>query len=101
MIECRASLTTALGYRDLKSAVAGICDLDDAALEVPYDRLLSELRAKWTPALGKQALAAVQDLKGRTDAIETVLSRDIPGFSSALRPPAWTTSASALLRTNC
>ena len=87
MIECQASLTTALGYRDLKSAVAGTCDLEDAALEGRYDRLLSDLRSKWTPALGKQARAALRDLKERTDAIEAVLSRDVPGFSGAVRPP--------------
>jgi CHAT domain-containing protein/Tfp pilus assembly protein PilF len=87
MIECQSSLTTALGYRDLKPAVTGTCDLDDPALEGRYDRLLSDLRTKWTPALGKQALAALHDLKERTDGIETVLSRDVPGFSDASNPP--------------
>jgi CHAT domain-containing protein/Tfp pilus assembly protein PilF len=85
MIECQASLTTALGYRDLKPAVAGTCDLEDSAPEGRYDRLLSDLRSKWTPVLGKQALAALHDLKGRTDSIETVLSRDVPGFSGVAR----------------
>ena len=86
MLECQASLTTALGYRDLKPAVAGTCSLEDTELEGRYDRLLSDLRTKWSPVLGKQALAALRDLKERTDAIETVLSRDVPGFSSAAKP---------------
>ena len=86
MLECQASLTTALGYRDLKPAASGSCLLEDAALEARYDRLLSDLRAKWTPALGKQGLDALRELKGRTDAIETVLSRDVPGFSNAAKP---------------
>ncbi len=59
MLECQASLTTALGYRDFKPAVAGTCSLEDTELEGRYHRLLSDLRAKWTPALGKQALVAV------------------------------------------
>jgi tetratricopeptide (TPR) repeat protein len=95
MLECQASLTTALGYRDLKPAVAGTCSLpsamavnslEDTELAGRYDRLLSDLRTKWTPALGKQGLEALRDLKERTDAIETVLSRDVPGFSSAANP---------------
>ncbi|MGA2212264.1 MAG: CHAT domain-containing tetratricopeptide repeat protein, partial [Bryobacteraceae bacterium] len=83
MLECEASLTTALGYRDLKPAAAGSCSLEDTALEGRYDRLLSDLRAKWTPELGKRALVALRELKERTDAAETVLSRDVPGFSNA------------------
>lgn len=83
MLECQASLTTALGYRDLKPAVPGTCSLEDTELEGRYHRLLTDLRAKWTPALGKQALVAVHELKERTDAVETVLSRDVPGFSGA------------------
>ncbi|HTC32210.1 MAG TPA: CHAT domain-containing tetratricopeptide repeat protein [Bryobacteraceae bacterium] len=86
LIECQSSLTTALGYRDLKPAVIGTCDLEDPAIEVRYDRLLSDLRTKWTPALNKQALVAVHDLKVRTDSVETVLSRDVPGFSDASKP---------------
>ncbi len=83
MLECESSLTTALGYRDLKPAVAGTCSLEDTGLEGRYDRLLSDLRTKWTPTLGKQALAALHELKQRTDAAETVLSRDVPGFAAA------------------
>jgi CHAT domain-containing protein len=86
MLECQASLTTALGYRDLQAAVAGTCSLKDTELEGRYDRLLSDLRAKWTPALGKQAVAALRELKERTDAAETILSRDVPGFSNAAQP---------------
>jgi tetratricopeptide (TPR) repeat protein len=86
MLECEASLTTALGYRDLKPAVAGTCSFEDPELEGRYDRLLSDLRAKWTPALGKQGLEALRQLKERSDAVETILSRDVPGFSSAAKP---------------
>jgi CHAT domain-containing protein len=94
MLECEASLTTALGYRDLKPAVAGTCRLPsamaanslDAELESRYDRLLSDLRAKWTPALSKQGLEAVRQLKERSDSLEAILSRDVPGFSSAAKP---------------
>jgi CHAT domain-containing protein len=59
--------------------------LESAGLEARYGRLLSDLRNKWTPELGKQALAALRELKDRTDAVETVLSRDVAGFSNA--PP--------------
>jgi CHAT domain-containing protein/Tfp pilus assembly protein PilF len=86
MLDCEASLTTALGYRDLKPALAGTCSLENTDLEGRYDRLLSDLRGKWTPALGKQALAALHELKQRTDAIEAVLSRHVSGFSEAAKP---------------
>jgi CHAT domain-containing protein/tetratricopeptide (TPR) repeat protein len=86
MLECQASLTIALGYRDLKPGVVGACGLPGTDLAGRYERLLHELRTSWTDALGKQALQAVGVLKQRIDALETALSRDVPQFASALRP---------------
>jgi CHAT domain-containing protein/Tfp pilus assembly protein PilF len=80
MLECESSLSTALGYRDLKSAVAGTCALGD------YGRLLSDLRANSTDALSQKALAAIHDLNQRSDALEAALSRDVPGFGDATHP---------------
>jgi len=80
LLECQASLTIALGYRDLKPAVVGTCALQDTGLEGQYERLLHELRAKWTADLGQQALKALQLLKQRTEALEAVLSRELPQF---------------------
>lgn len=80
MLECESSLTTALGYRDLKAAVAGKCALAD------YGRLLSDLRTNPTEALDRKALAALRDLNGRTDTVEAALSRDVPGFGQAAQP---------------
>ena len=45
LLECESSLTTALGYRDLKSAVAGTCPLADDG------RLLADLRTNSTDVL--------------------------------------------------
>ena len=67
MLECQASLTVALGYRDLKPAVVGTCALPGTDLEGRYERLLHDLRANWTDALGQQALQAVDVLKQRID----------------------------------
>jgi CHAT domain-containing protein len=86
MLECQASMTIALGYRDLKPAVVGTCALPGTELEGRYERLLHDLRTNWTDGLGKQTLQAVSALRQRIDALEAELSRDIPQFASALRP---------------
>ncbi len=80
LLECESSLTAALGYRDLKSAVAGACPLAD------YGRLLSDLRTNSTDAVGRKALEALNDLDQRRDTLEAALSRDLPGFQESARP---------------
>jgi CHAT domain-containing protein/tetratricopeptide (TPR) repeat protein len=80
MLECESSLTTALGYRDLKPAVSGTCALAD------YGRLLSDLRTNSTDALDRKALVALGDLNRRSDALEGALSRDVPGFGPGTQP---------------
>jgi CHAT domain-containing protein len=87
MVECEASLTVALGYRDLKPAVVGTCALTGMELEGRYERLLHELRTGWTEARGKLALEAVGVLRQHIDALEADLSRGIPRFAAVLRPP--------------
>jgi CHAT domain-containing protein/tetratricopeptide (TPR) repeat protein len=86
MLACEASLSVALGYRDLKPAVVGSCALRGSELEGRYERLLHELRTSWTEARGKQALEAVGVLRQHIDVLEASLSRGIPQFASALRP---------------
>ncbi len=86
MLACQASLSIALGFRDLKPAVVGTCALPGTELQGRYERLLHELRTNWTEALGKQALQAVSVLKQHVDTLEAGLSRDIPQFASAIRP---------------
>ncbi len=86
MVECEASFTVALGYRDLKPAVVGTCALPGTELEGRYERLLHELRTNWTDARGKQALQAIGVLRQHIDMLEAGLSRDIPQFASVLRP---------------
>ena len=86
MLACQASLTLALGFRDLKPAVVGTCALPGTGLDGRYERLLHDLRTNWTDALGRQALQAVGVLKQRVDTLEAGLSRDLPQFASAVRP---------------
>ncbi len=86
MVECEASFTVALGYRDLKPAVVGTCALPGTELEGRYERLLHELRTNWTDARGKQALQAIGVLRQHIDTLEAGLSREIPQFASVLRP---------------
>jgi len=86
MLECEASLTVALGYRDLKPAVVGTCTLPGTDLEGRYERLLHELRTNWTDARGKQALQAIGVLRQHVDTLEAGLSRELPQFASVLRP---------------
>jgi CHAT domain-containing protein/tetratricopeptide (TPR) repeat protein len=85
--ECEASLTIALGYRDLKPAVVGTCALTGTDLEGRYQRLLQNLRTNWTDSLGRQAVQAVEVLKQRVDTLEASLSRDVPQFGLAIKPP--------------
>ncbi len=86
MLECQASLTIALGYRDLKPSLVGTCALPGTELEGRYERLLHDLRTNWTAASSRQALQAVDNLKQRIDTLEAALSREVPQFASAIRP---------------
>jgi CHAT domain-containing protein/Tfp pilus assembly protein PilF len=86
MLECQASLTVALGYRDLKPSLVGTCALPGTELEGRYERLLHNIRTNWTAALSRQALQAVAVLKQHIDTLEAALSREIPQFASAIRP---------------
>jgi len=86
VLECEASLTLALGYRDLKPAVLGTCALQGTDLEGRYERLLQDLRTTWSNALGRQAVQAVEVLKQRIDTLEAALSRELPQFGSAIKP---------------
>ncbi|MBI2684695.1 MAG: CHAT domain-containing protein [Acidobacteria bacterium] len=89
LLECQASLTIALGYRDLKPAVVGTCALPGTELAGRYEGLLHELRTKWTEALGRQALQVVALLRQRIDALESNLSREVPHFASAIKSARW------------
>jgi CHAT domain-containing protein/tetratricopeptide (TPR) repeat protein len=89
LLQCQASLTLALGYRDLKPAVVGTCDLQGTELAGRYERLLHDLRSNWTDVLGLQALRALELLKQRIETLEAGLSREIPQFGSAMKPARW------------
>jgi CHAT domain-containing protein/tetratricopeptide (TPR) repeat protein len=86
MLECQASLTIALGYRDLRPSLVGTCALPGTELEGRYERLLHDLRTNWTAASSRQALQAIEILKQRIDMLEAALSREIPQFASAIKP---------------
>jgi CHAT domain-containing protein/tetratricopeptide (TPR) repeat protein len=86
LLACEASLTVALGYRDLKPAVVGTCALPGTELEGRYQRLLPELRTKWTDERAKQALQAIGVLRQHIDRLEADLSREVPQLASVLRP---------------
>ncbi len=75
LLECRTSLTLALGYHDLKPGVVGGCTLGGTAREGKYERLLSDLRARWSSELGSRAVRAIADLVARGDALEAALNR--------------------------
>lgn len=83
MLECRTSLTVALGYRDLKPNLAGTCSLTGTELAGRYERLLSDLRSRWTADLGTQAVNAIAVLQQRAETIEASLNREAGGA-----PPA-------------
>ena len=76
VLECRTSLTLALGYRDLKPGIVGSCGLDGTELAGRYERLLSDLRSARTDAVAKEAVRAVGVLAERGDALEASLNRE-------------------------
>jgi CHAT domain-containing protein/Tfp pilus assembly protein PilF len=86
MLECESSLTTALGYREIKPAVVGTCSLPGTELEGRYERLLHDLRANWTTTSSQQALQAVNILRQHINSIEANLSRTLPQFASVIQP---------------
>ena len=100
IVECRASLSVALGYRDLKPSVVGGCSLDATELAGRYERLLSELRTKRTDAVAAQAVAAIEQLTRRGDALEAALNRD-PGVPVVQRPASLDAMRSALGDDEC
>jgi len=86
VLECRTSLTVALGYRDLKPSVVGTCTLDGTDLEGRYERLLSDLRTRWTSEIGAQAVRAIADLRERGDVLEAALNRETGGAARRISP---------------
>jgi CHAT domain-containing protein/tetratricopeptide (TPR) repeat protein len=75
LLECEASLSIALGYRDLKPPMIGTC-------EGRYERLLHDLRGNWNESLGREALQAVKSLRASIDGLEAGLSREAPQFAA-------------------
>ncbi|HEY7391532.1 MAG TPA: tetratricopeptide repeat protein, partial [Bryobacteraceae bacterium] len=86
LLECEASLSIALGYRDLEPPLVGTCSLPGTPLEGRYQRLLHDIRSNRTDALGREALQAVKSLRVSIDALEVELSRQSPQFASLVRP---------------
>jgi CHAT domain-containing protein/tetratricopeptide (TPR) repeat protein len=86
LLECRTSLTLAIGYRELKPGIVGTCGLEGTALEGRYERLLSELRTSRTDDRAAQAVQAIGVLKAREDAIETNLNRQTGASVDRPRP---------------
>jgi CHAT domain-containing protein/tetratricopeptide (TPR) repeat protein len=76
VLECRTSLTVALGYADLKPVIAGPCGLTGTDLTGRYERLLSDLRTARTDDTARQAVAAIAVLRERGDALEASLNRE-------------------------
>ncbi|MGH9144318.1 MAG: CHAT domain-containing protein, partial [Vicinamibacterales bacterium] len=76
LVACRTSLTVALEYRDLKPALAGSCTLAGTSLEGRYERLLSDLRTRWSAELATRAVGAIAALQVRADSLEASLNRE-------------------------
>ena len=81
-LECRTSLTLALGYRDLKPRLVGSCSLPGTDLEGRYEKILGDLRSRWTPESAAAAVRAIGVLQERADRIEGSLYRAIDGLQS-------------------
>jgi CHAT domain-containing protein len=86
ILECRTSLTVALGYRDLKPAISGSCSLPGTELEGRFERLLSDLRSRWTADVGARAARAIGELQTRADALEASLNRAVGGSDPSVDP---------------
>jgi CHAT domain-containing protein/tetratricopeptide (TPR) repeat protein len=86
MLECRTSLSVALGYRDLKPSVVGGCGLEGTDRAGKYERLLSDLRSRRSEDVAAKAVAAVADLTREGDALEASLNRSLGGLSADAAP---------------
>src|SRR6185295_18156237 len=51
-------------------------------LEGRCERLLGDVRSRWTPDLGDRALRAIAELQERADALEASLNRAVTGLRS-------------------
>ena len=87
LVECRTSLNVALGYRDLKPGLAGTCSLAGTDLEGRYERLLGDLRSRWTADVGTQALRAIGVLQERAERLEATLNREAGRPEDTPTPP--------------
>jgi hypothetical protein len=47
----------------------------------PYERLLSDLRSRWTTDIGMKAVEAIGVLEQRADRLEASLNRETAGLS--------------------
>jgi hypothetical protein len=86
MLECRTSLSVALGYRDLKPSVVGGCGLEGTSFAGKYERLLSDLRSRRKDDVAARAVSAVAGLTREGDALEAALNRAVGAFSPNARP---------------
>ncbi|MEI9976308.1 MAG: hypothetical protein WDO73_32215 [Ignavibacteriota bacterium] len=86
MVECEASITIALGYRDLRPAMIGSCALTGTELSGRYERVVHDLRSGWTDQRSKDALRAVGVLRRKVEELDAGLSRDLPQLSAILKP---------------
>ncbi|HMF97097.1 MAG TPA: CHAT domain-containing tetratricopeptide repeat protein [Vicinamibacterales bacterium] len=79
ILDCRTSLSLALGYRDLKPSIIGGCTLAGTGFEGRYERLLSDLRTRWSSDVADQAMRAIAELTVGGDRIEAALNREVGG----------------------
>ena len=64
------------GISGSQAASPGPCSLAGTDLEGRFERLLSDLRSRWTTDVGAQALQAIGVLRDRADRLEASLNRE-------------------------
>lgn len=84
-VDCRAAISVALEYRELRAPAVGSCGLEGTEFAGRYARMVHELRTSWTSAQGEQALKALAELNSQLANLEEGLARDVVPLRSLLR----------------
>lgn len=72
---CRTSLMLALGDRTMAPTVVGGCGLEGTELAGKYERLLSDVRGRWSDTVATEAARAVAVLEEQEQRLDAAIAR--------------------------
>jgi CHAT domain-containing protein len=85
LVDCRAALSVALEYREVRTPAVGGCTFKSEAFGAGYAAVVHALRNAPTPAAAERALAALGQVRSRLAGLEESLARSYPPLGNLLR----------------